>query len=92
MDRPSTKPLPSHAEPKPLTTSVAVALSDREREVFRHLGQGTGTRRIAELLRLSPKTVQTYHFRIKRKLRIRSFAELLCAAARWQALSPNGPQ
>ena len=35
-------------------------LSDRELEVFRLIGQGHGTRRIAEELHLSVKTVESY--------------------------------
>jgi DNA-binding CsgD family transcriptional regulator len=87
-DSPITPPLGARA-PGVATKSAAEMLSDREREVFRHLGEGLGTRRIAELLDLSPKTVQTYHARIKKKLRIGSFTELLCEAARWQAQTSN---
>ncbi len=61
------------------------ALSEREREVFRYMGEGRGTKAIAGLLSVSPKTVQTYHARMKKKLRVVSFIELLCEAARWRA-------
>jgi CTP synthase (UTP-ammonia lyase) len=43
-------------------------LSDRELEVFEMLGQGRGTRQIAEALRVSVKTVQAYCARMKEKL------------------------
>ncbi len=58
-------------------------LSDRELDVFRRLGAGHPTRKIAEDLHVSPKTVQTYCARIKDKLGLASLTELLRAAVRW---------
>jgi DNA-binding NarL/FixJ family response regulator len=58
-------------------------LSDRELEVFQLLGQGRGTRQIAEVLRVSVKTVQAYCARIKDKLNLTSATELLREAVRW---------
>jgi len=58
-------------------------LSDRELEVFRRLGQGQETRRIAEALGLSIKTVQVYCARIKEKLGLANATELLREAMRW---------
>jgi DNA-binding NarL/FixJ family response regulator len=58
-------------------------LSDRELEVFELLGQGRGTRQIAEALRVSVKTVQAYCARIKEKLNLGSATELLREAVRW---------
>ena len=58
-------------------------LSDRELEVFELLGQGRGTRQIAEMLRVSVKTVQAYCARIKEKLSLRSATELRREAIRW---------
>ena len=40
--------------------SRIAALSDRELEVFRLIGEGRATREIAEELHLSVKTVETY--------------------------------
>jgi DNA-binding NarL/FixJ family response regulator len=53
------------------------ALSDRELEVFRLIGEGRGTRQIAEKLRLSIKTVETYQAHIKDKLSLHSGRELV---------------
>jgi DNA-binding NarL/FixJ family response regulator len=53
------------------------ALSDRELEVFRLIGEGCGTRQIAEKLHLSIKTVETYQAHIKDKLSLRSGRELV---------------
>lgn len=58
-------------------------LSDRELEVFEMLGQGMGTRQIAEALRVSLKTVQAYCARVKEKLQVGSATELLREAIRW---------
>lgn len=58
----------------------AEKLSDRETEVFRRLGAGHSTRRIADDLGVSQKTVQTYCTRIKEKLALADATELLKAA------------
>jgi DNA-binding NarL/FixJ family response regulator len=59
------------------------ALSDRELEVFRRLGDGETTRQIASELHVSIKTIQAYCTRIKGKLRIATGAELVHEAVRW---------
>jgi len=58
-------------------------LSDRELEVFEMIGQGLGTRQIAETLRVSIKTVQVYCARMKEKMNLGSATELLREATRW---------
>ena len=58
-------------------------LSDRELEVFRLIGQGHGTRRIAEELRLSVKTVESYREHIKEKLTLSDASELMQHAIQW---------
>ena len=71
-------------ENKTQTTRTPVEhLSDRELEVFEMLGQGLGTRQIAEALCVSIKTVQAYCARAKEKLNVRSATELLREAIRW---------
>lgn len=59
------------------------SLSDRELEVFGHIGRGTGTREIAERLGLSVKTIETYRENIKRKLGLESNTELIRRAVQW---------
>lgn len=56
------------------------ALSDRELEVFRRLGDGHSTRRIAEELNIGVKTVQTYYARMREKLGYADNSELVRAA------------
>lgn len=63
--------------------SPVALLSDREMEVFRLLGLGYETRRIAEALHLSPKTVQVYCGRIKEKFSLGNATELIREAVRW---------
>jgi len=58
-------------------------LSDRELEVFQLLGQGFETRRIAQVLGISIKTIQAYCARIKEKLVLANASELLREAVRW---------
>jgi len=52
-------------------------LSNRELEVFQLIGQGFGTRQIAEELNVSIKTVESYRANIKEKLNLRNAAELI---------------
>jgi DNA-binding NarL/FixJ family response regulator len=58
-------------------------LSDRELEVFRMLGQGKGTRQIAEELNVTIATINTFRARIKDKLQLNSATELGMAAVQW---------
>jgi DNA-binding NarL/FixJ family response regulator len=58
-------------------------LSDRELEVFNLLGQGLASRKIAETLNVSAKTVQAHFYRIKQKLQLSTATELLREATRW---------
>ncbi len=67
-----------------LLQSRIAALSDRELEVFRQIGEGRATREIAEDLRLSIKTVETYQAHIKEKLALRSGRELIQHAIQWK--------
>lgn len=58
-------------------------LSDREFEVFQLIGQGQGTRQIAERLRLSVKTVEVHRANIRKKLEVANGTELVRYAVRW---------
>lgn len=64
-------------------TSPIDRLTDRELEVFTLLGQGKGTRQIAECLHVSIKTVETYRLRITEKLNVDNASELLRSAFQW---------
>jgi DNA-binding NarL/FixJ family response regulator len=58
-------------------------LTDRELEVFELIGQGRGTREIAEQLRLSVSTVETHRAHLKEKLELDSATELVRRAVEW---------
>lgn len=58
-------------------------LSNRELQVFRMLGEGLSTRRIADRLHLSVKTIETHRAKIKVKLGCRDGSELLREAVAW---------
>jgi DNA-binding NarL/FixJ family response regulator len=59
------------------------SLSDRELEVFEQIGRGMTTRRIAQNLYLSPKTIETYRENIKTKLNLKNATELTQHAVQW---------
>jgi len=61
----------------------ADVLSDRELQVFRLLGKGLTTREVAEKLKLSVKTIETYREHIKRKLNLKNANQLLQRAIQW---------
>jgi DNA-binding NarL/FixJ family response regulator len=58
-------------------------LSDRELEIFEHLGRGLDRSEIAHMLNLSVKTVESYRARIKQKLGLTTAARLRRAAVQW---------
>ena len=84
-DRMSNKMLQQYIGGAPsMIQSRIASLSDRELEVFRMIGEGRGTREIAEELHLSIKTVETYQAHIKEKLALRSGRELIQHAIQWK--------
>jgi DNA-binding NarL/FixJ family response regulator len=58
-------------------------MSDRELEVFQLIGQGLGTRQIAEKLHLSIKTIESYREHIKQKMNFKNGTELVQQAVQW---------
>lgn len=65
------------------TASPVARLSDREFEVFQLIGQGKGTKEIAEHLKLSVKTVEVHRAKIKEKLSLLTATDLVRYAVRW---------
>src|ERR1700687_2709431 len=59
------------------------ALSDRELQVFQSIGQGRGTRQIAEELQISTKTVESYRAHIKVKMNLKNAHQLTQHAVHW---------
>jgi DNA-binding NarL/FixJ family response regulator len=64
-------------------SSPVADLTDRELEVFRLIGEGHGTRQIADELHLSIKTVESYQAHIKDKLLLKNGRELVQRAIQW---------
>jgi DNA-binding NarL/FixJ family response regulator len=67
----------------PAKGSPLFNLTDRELEVFRLIGEGHGTRQIADELHLSVKTIESYQAHIKEKLALRNARELVQHAIEW---------
>src|SRR6266480_5515431 len=68
---------------KDIHESPVKGLSDREMEVFQLIGRWKKTKDIAQELHLSIKTIEYYREQIKRKLNLKSAAELTHYATSW---------
>jgi DNA-binding NarL/FixJ family response regulator len=79
---------PGHTQARP--QSGIEALTDRELEVFRFIGHGISTRKIAEQLHLSVKTVETHRSHIKAKLQLETAPELVRRAVQWVEKQQGG--
>lgn len=73
-----------------MTTGCAVesydcidVLTNRELEIFQLIGQGGKRSEIASMLSLSVKTIGTHHESIKKKMNLKSAAELMKYAVTW---------
>lgn len=64
------------------------ALSDRELEVFRMLGQGKGTREIAQEMNVALPTVSSFKNRIKEKLNFKNSTEMILYSLQWFRKEP----
>ncbi|MCC7034129.1 MAG: response regulator transcription factor [Acidobacteria bacterium] len=62
-------------------------LSDREREIFQLVAEGRSNKDVAELLGISPATVETHRARILQKLDIHNTAALVLYAVRRGVIS-----
>jgi DNA-binding NarL/FixJ family response regulator len=60
----------------------AAALSQREQEVIRLIGLGNSSKQIAQLMEISPRTVDTYRNRLMAKLGLRTVADVVRYAVR----------
>lgn len=63
-------------EEKDLNEGEYNNLSIREQEVFKYLAEGTSIKKIADILFLSPKTVESHKYNIMEKLQVKSIVEL----------------
>lgn len=72
-----SRSLETHNYSNPLDT-----LSQREREILQSLAEGKSNQEIAEMLSLSPKSVETYRSRLMSKLDLHDLASLIRFAIR----------
>lgn len=63
--------------------SLLESLSDRELEVFRMLGQGKGTREIAQEMNVAIPTISSFKNRIKEKLKFKNSTEMILFSLQW---------
>ena len=68
---------------KPAEAGGVDSLTSREAEIFRALGEGLTSRKIAERFGLSERTIEVHRANIKRKLGCEDTAQLLREAVRW---------
>lgn len=73
-----TPQYPTDPDPSDETTG----LTEREAEVLRHVALGSSMKEIANLLRISTKTVDTYKTRANQKLNLRSRSDIVRYAIR----------
>jgi two-component system response regulator NreC len=77
----ATDALPRATQPPSVAGKPPKPLSKRERQVLRLLAQGNSNQQIADAIRLSVKTVETYRTRLSEKLGLKGRAELYRFAA-----------
>ncbi|HEY7286329.1 MAG TPA: response regulator transcription factor [Vicinamibacterales bacterium] len=63
------------------------ALSEREREIFQLVAEGHSNKEVADLLSISPATVETHRAHILQKLDLHSTAEIVLYAVRRGVIS-----
>ncbi|MCA9110741.1 MAG: response regulator transcription factor [Planctomycetaceae bacterium] len=71
-------------EQRTIDDSVSL-LTNRELQVFESIGAGRTVKEIAQTLSLSPKTIETYRDRIRKKLHLDSSTRLMHYAVKWVA-------
>jgi two-component system response regulator NreC len=63
------------------------ALSEREREIFQLVAEGHSNKEIADILSISPATVETHRAHILQKLDLHNTAEVVLYAVRRGVIS-----
>jgi DNA-binding NarL/FixJ family response regulator len=67
----------------PGVTSPVEVLSNRELELFQLTGQGKEIAEIAEIMQISPRTVEVHRSHIKKKLGLRTSTDIFQSAYEW---------
>jgi two-component system response regulator NreC len=82
-----------HAQKDSATSQPAIdLLTDREREVMVLVAQGYTSQEVADRLKLSAKSVESYRARLMQKLGLRKRADLVRLALECGLLTPNEPR
>jgi DNA-binding NarL/FixJ family response regulator len=92
-ERVAEKMMDTLAGKTPGADGAVQALSDRELEVLEMLGNGLGSREIAEKLHLSIKTIESHREHMKTKLGLTRATELVNYAFNWfhgESAEPKG--
>ncbi len=80
----STKLIHKYVDKRDVVSASSIELlSNRELEVFQHIGQGLKIRKIAENLNLSKKTIETYVDHLKKKMNFEHSRELFVHAVKF---------
>jgi two-component system, NarL family, response regulator NreC len=69
-------------DPTGMSDDPYMGLTEREREVLVHVARGRSTREIAEMLHISPNTVDVHRARLMQKLELHNVAEITSFAVR----------
>jgi two-component system, NarL family, response regulator NreC len=85
---PHRRPVESQGDPQ---RAAAKQLSRREGEVLRLLAQGHSNQQVADLIKVSVKTAETYRTRLSEKLGLKGRAELYRFAVESGLLDPKVP-
>ena len=72
-----------HALAVPDPNSPVEDLTGRQREILQFIAEGQNTKQIAEILKVSPKTVEVHRVNMKQKLNVATAPELIRFAVRW---------
>ena len=75
----------------PAGASPVEALSNRELELFQLTGQGKEIAEIAEIMNISPRTVEVHRSHIKKKLGLRTSTDIFQMAYEWLRSSGMQP-
>jgi DNA-binding NarL/FixJ family response regulator len=79
---PAAHPLATAAVPSRADEVRLRQLSERERQVLAHFAQGRSTKSVAQILGISPRTIETYSVLIVQKLRARNRIHAVAIALR----------
>jgi len=72
--------LPGQKELLSSASSFGVELTEREKEVIRLIAKGFSSKQMAEILKLSPRTIESHRFNIMKKLEVSNSVEAVSKA------------